>query len=322
MNSAFNKKRRQTLTMISALTLGSYSTGALALDQQSAGVLRIGFQKYGTLTLLKGTGALEKRLAPLGVVVKWTEFPAGPQLLEGLHVGSIDLGMTGESPPIFAQAAGADLLYIGHEPPAPASEAIIIPANSTLKSAADLRGKKIALNKGANVHYLLVKTLQKAGIAYNDVQPIFLPPADARAAFERGSVDAWAIWDPFFAAAQYQLNARILVDGTGLVDNLQFYLAAKPYAQQNRKTVQIFIEELRNVAAWANDHGNDVAAILAKQTGLEKQVIALSTRRFAFGISPLSADVIKKQQNIADTFYDLKLIPRKISVADVVYAAT
>jgi sulfonate transport system substrate-binding protein len=327
MNSGFNKKRRETLRAISAIALGACATGQplLALAQQQsdksgieAGVLRIGFQKYGTLTLLKGTGALEKRLAPYGIEVKWNEFPAGPQLLEGLHVGSIDLGMTGEAPPIFAQAAGADLLYIGNEPPAPASEAIIVPAGSNLKSAADLRGKKIVLNKGANVHYLLVKTLAKAGIDYRDVQLIFLPPSDARAAFERGSVDAWAIWDPFFAAAQVQLKARVLLDGTGLVSNHQFYLASRPYALKNRRVVQLFIEELSNVAVWANAHVDDVTAILGKQTGLEKPVLDLSARRYAFDIKPLTPAVVREQQGIADAFYDLKLIPRKISIADVV----
>jgi sulfonate transport system substrate-binding protein len=331
MNSGFNKKRRQTLHRISAITLGAVSSSlpmlALAADQSEhsvsqsiqPGVLHIGFQKYGTLALLKGTGSLEKRLATSGVQVKWSEFPAGPQLLEGLNVGSIDIGMTGESPPIFAQAAGTDLLYIGNEPPGPASEAILIPANSTIKSVSELRGKKIALNKGANVHYLLVKALEKAGVAYRDVQTVFLPPADARAAFERGSVDAWAIWDPFFAAAQVQLKARILVDGTGLVSNHQFYLASRSYAQKNQRIVQIVVEELNVVGSWANSNTNEVAAILARQTGLEKPILDLSARRFAFGAIPLPPAVVREQQVIADTFFDLKLIPKKISIAEVVY---
>ncbi|PTT82082.1 sulfonate ABC transporter substrate-binding protein, partial [Pelomonas sp. HMWF004] len=158
--------------------------------------LRIGFQKSASLlTLQKSTGSLEKRLAPLGVSVKWVEFPAGPQLLEGLNVGAVDVGFVGEAPPIFAQAAGAKFVYIGFDPAAPEAEAIVVPKDSAIKSVAELKGKKVALNKGSNVHYLLVKALEQAGLKYTDIQPVFLPPADARAAFERGAVDAWVIWD-------------------------------------------------------------------------------------------------------------------------------
>ena len=186
-----------------------------ASAQNKAETLRIGYQKYGTLTVLKARGDLEKRLAPQGIEVKWTEFPAGPQLLEGLNVGSIDFGTVGEAPPIFAQAAGADLVYVANQPPAPTGEAIVVPKDSPLKSVAELKGKKVALNKGSNVHYLLLKALEKAGVKYGEVHVVFLPPADARAAFERGAVDAWVIWDPFLAAAEKQLGAKVLADGKG-----------------------------------------------------------------------------------------------------------
>lgn len=321
------KTRRQTLGLLSAATLGAlggFAGGlpalALAQGKAAAGTLRIGYQKYGTLTLLKATGALDKRLAQQGIQLKWIEFPAGPQLLEGLNVGSVDFGTTGEAPPIFAQAAGADLVYVGHEPPAPAGEAVIVPKNSPLKTAADLKGKKIALNKGSNVHYLLLKVLEKAGIAYKDIEPIYLPPADARAAFERGSVDAWVIWDPFFAAVEKQLGARILVDGQGLVSNHQFYLAARPYAQKNADILRITLEELVKVDEWGAKNTADVTAQLASQVGLEPSIVELAAKRFSYGVKPLSEQVIREQQNIADAFADLKLIPKKINIRDAVVA--
>jgi sulfonate transport system substrate-binding protein len=110
---------------------------------------------------------LEKRLQPLNATVKWVEFPAGPQLLEGLNLGAVDLGYVGEAPPIFAQAAGAKFAYIGYDPAAPEAEAIVVPKDSTIKSVAELKGKKVALNKGSNVHYLLVKLLEKNGLKYS-----------------------------------------------------------------------------------------------------------------------------------------------------------
>jgi sulfonate transport system substrate-binding protein len=320
-----NEKRqakRHTLGLLSAAAVGAL---ALVLPNfalaQSKNVLRIGYQKYGTLTILKGRGSLEKRLAALGIDVKWTEFPAGPVLLEGLNVGSIDFGTVGEAPPIFAQAAGANLVYVANEPPAPSGEAIVVPKGSALKTVADLKGKKIALNKGSNVHYLLVKALEKAGLAYKDVETIFLPPSDARAAFERGSVDAWVIWDPFLAAAEKQIGARILIDGKGLVSNHQFYLAARPYAEKNPEVLKIVIDELAKVDEWGRQNHKEVAAILSAQIGLEPAIVELSAQRFSYGIKPVTQDVIDAQQKIADVFANLKLIPKKISVKDAVLSA-
>lgn len=309
--------RRHAMAIMGAAVLAT----ALPVRAQATREVRIGYQKYGTLTLLKGRGTLEKRLLDKGVTVKWTEFPAGPVLLEGLNVGSIDFGTVGEAPPIFAQAAGANLVYVGYEPPSPKSEAIVVPKGSTLRSVADLKGKKVALNKGSNVHYLLVKALEKAGVAYKDIQPVFLPPADARAAFERGAVDAWAIWDPFLAAAEHQLGARVLADGSGLVSNHQFYLAARPYAEKNADIVAIVLEEVAKVDEWGQQHLSEVAGILARQTGLEPAVLEKAAARYSYGVKPVSPAVIAEQQKIADAFTSLKLIPNPIVVKNAQLAA-
>lgn len=311
--------RRMLATL---LVLCGASAVALAQAQPQPKELRIGYQKYGTLTVLKARGDLEKRLAPQGITVKWTEFPAGPQLLEGLNVGSIDFGTVGEAPPIFAQAAGADLVYVANQPPGPAGEAIVVPKDSPLKSVADLKGKKVALNKGSNVHYLLVKALQKAGLRYTDVQTVFLPPADARAAFERGSVDAWVIWDPFLAAAERQLGARQLADGQGLVSNHQFYLASRGYAEKHPQVIEAIVDELGRLDRWAASDTKGVAALLAPQIGLDIATTEVAASRFAYGIRPITPQVAAEQQKIADVFYELKLIPKAIRIADALPAAS
>ncbi len=321
--------KRRTLALLAAAAGSLAATALPGLAQAQAqpaqarprSVLRIGYQKYGTLTLLKARGSLEPKLAAQGIEVRWSEFPAGPQLLEGLNVGSIDFGTVGEAPPIFAQAAGADLVYVANEPAAPQGEAIIVPSGSTLKSVAELKGRKVVLNKGSNVHYLLVKALEKAGVAYQDVNTVFLPPADARAAFERGSVDAWVIWDPFLAAAQRQLGARILADGTGLVSNHQFYLASRGYAGKNPAVLRILLEELAAVDSWGKVHQAEVAQLLAKEIGLELGIVALATSRFSFGAVPVSDAVLAEQQKIADAFSNLKLIPKRIRIADATLLA-
>jgi sulfonate transport system substrate-binding protein len=294
----------------------------LALAQNVDSVIRIGYQKYGTLVLLKARGSLEKRLAPLHIEVQWTEFPAGPQLLEGLNVGAIDFGTVGEAPPIFAQAAGADLIYVGNEPPASAAEAILVPKDSPIKTVAELKGKKVALNKGSNVHFLLVKLLEKAGVQYKDIDTIFLTPADARAAFERGSVDAWAIWEPFLAAAQTQTGARILADGNGVVSNHQFFLASRPYATKRADAVAIVLDEVAAVDQWAKTNPKEAAAALQPQIGLDQATLELALSRGGYGVTPVNDAVLAEQQRIADAFYDLKLIPKHINIRDATLQGT
>jgi sulfonate transport system substrate-binding protein len=280
-------------------------------------VVRIGFQKYGKLVLLKGRGTLESRLKPLGYNVTWTEFPSGPPLLEALNVGSIDFGIAGETPPIFAQAAGAPLVYLAYDPPAPQGEAILVPKDSTIRSVAELRGKKVALNKGSNVHYLLVKALEKARLKYTDIQPVFLAPADALAAFTRGAVDAWVIWDPYEAAAEASTGARILTDGTGLVANHQFYFSSKTFLAENGKAVDAVLDALNEADDWTKNHIDEVAAQLSPSVGLPQGVLASSLKRESYGIRPISDEVIASQQRIADTFVALGLLPKAIAVSDL-----
>ena len=300
------------------LTAASLALGLSAGASAQEKVLRVGFQKYGKIVLLKGKGSLEKAVEPLGYRVTWTEFPAGPQLLEAINVGAIDIGNTGEAPPIFAQAAGAPLLYVAYEPPAPKGEAILIPKNSPLKTVAELKGKKVALNKGSNVHYLLVKALEKAGIAYGDITPVFLAPADARAAFERGAVDAWAIWDPFQAAAEATIGARVLADGTDTVSNHQFYLASEKLVANHDTALKVFLKQLSEVDDWAKADIKAVADALSPPTGIPVPILEVALRRQSYGIRPLDEATIAEQQRIADTFHALGLLPKPVTIASAV----
>jgi sulfonate transport system substrate-binding protein len=294
--------------------LSRYPSPALPRIKSSAS----GFQKYGKLVLLKSKGTLEDKLKALGFKVTWTEFPAGPQMLEAVNVGAIDFGNTGEAPPIFAQAAAAPIVYVAHEPPAPLGEAILVPKDSSIKSLADLKGKRIALNKGSNVHYLLVKALEKVGVKYSDVQPTFLTPADARAAFERGAVDAWAIWDPFQASAETATGARTLADGTGIVSNHQFYLGARKFVDENPTVLDALLAELSAVDAWAKSDIKAVAEQLSPSVGIPVNVLEVALKRQSYGIQPLDQNVIAEQQRIANTFHALGLIPRPITITDAV----
>jgi sulfonate transport system substrate-binding protein len=286
-------------------------------DEAEDKTVRVGYQKYGTFLLLKARGLLEKKLQPLGFSVAWTEFPGGPQLLEALNVGALDFGITGEAPPIFAQAAGAPLLYVANEPPAPRAEAILVPKDSPIRSIAELKGKTVALNKGSNVHYLLVKTLEKAGLNYSDIKPVFLAPADARAAFENGSVDAWAIWDPFQAAAEITLEARTIGNGEGgVAANRQFYLGEQKFVAANPAVIAAIIASVREIDDWAKDNIDQAATELSPAVGIPAPILKLALSRQSWDAKPIAADVAADQQKIADTFYELKLIPKPIKIDD------
>lgn len=313
--SKFSSSRRHLIAagLASVATLGTLGASRAAWAQDGSRVLRIGHQK-GWLSILKGRGTLEKRLAPLGVKVTWTEFTAGPVQLEALNVGSIDFGDVGEAPPIFAQAAGAPLVYVGATVPRPALEAVVVPKDSPIRSVADLKGKRVAYNKGSNVQYFLVKLLQKHGLQFSDVQSVYLAPADARAAFERGAVDAWVIWDPFLAAAQQTLQARLLADATGVVNNRGYYFSSRDFATKNTDVLRIALQEINGIDAWVGHNKEAAATELSKVLGLDTSITSLYVNRVRFGVAPVTRDILAEQQEIADTFHTLKLIPKKLNL--------
>jgi sulfonate transport system substrate-binding protein len=316
MTSLIDITRRHLL--IGAGAALAVPAGALPVRAQSR-TIRIGIQKYGTLIVLQVSGALEKRLTPKGISVEWTEFPAGPQLLEALNGGSLDFGITGEAPPVFAQAAGVPFVYVGADRAAPKGEAILVAKDSPIRTVADLKGKRVAFNRGSNVHYLLIAALEKAGLKFSDVEPRYLAPADGRAAFARGSVDAWVIWDPYFAAGQAATQARVLADATGLARNPQFYLASAAFAKSSPDLVRAVLNETGKTDGWAEKHQADVAKLLAPRTGLSLDVLHVALARLGYGVGPITPDIVASQQRIADTFFKAGVLPKKISVREAVW---
>jgi len=327
MNNNSSQYLRRRFLQIAGTTAAWWGIGAGRVLAQQAGApaekapeqLRIGYQKSAVnLVILKQQGVLEKRFP--NTRIQWAEFPAGPQLLEALSVGSLEFGLTGDSPPVFAQAAGKDLLYVGAEPPKPDSSAILVLNDSPLKTLADLKGRKIALQKGSSAHYLLVRAVEKAGLQWSDIQPIYLPPADARAAFERKSVDAWAIWDPFYAATELAIKPRTLATGRELSSNNSFYLASSSFAKQHGQALTTLLEDLSRADAFAQNQRKETIKLIASFSGLDAGVVSLFIqRRPKSPVSPLNAATVADQQRVADAFLKLGLIPKPIRVADIVW---
>jgi sulfonate transport system substrate-binding protein len=289
-------------------------------DKKEPEQIRIGFQKSAVnLVVLKQRNTLEQRFKNSKIV--WLEFPAGPQLLEALSAGSLDFGLTGDSPPVFAQAANKDLLYVGAEPPKPESSAILVQAASTIKTLADLKGKRIAVQKGSSAHFLLVQAVKKAGLAWTDIQPIYLAPADARAAFERGSVDAWAIWDPYYGAAELSFKPRVLSNGRGLSNNNSFYLASRGFVENYPGTVLSLLDELTKADRYVQQNRKEVTQLIADVSGLNFATVQLflSRRSDPSPTTVIDPAMVADQQRVADSFKEIGLIPRAVKVADIVW---
>jgi sulfonate transport system substrate-binding protein len=287
-------------------------------EDQKLSSVRIGYQKYGTLNVLKAEGSLEKSLSAKGITVTWTLFPAGPQLLEALNAGSIDFGNTGEAPPVFAQAAGVNLVYFGSQPPFPKGEGILVRKDSAVRQVPDLKGKRIALNKGSNVHFFLVKLLEKTGLKIDDITLVYLAPADAWAALEGGSVDAWAIWDPYMSAAIDRSGARVLQDAEGVAPNREFFLADRRFAEAHQEILLAVRDAVGRCGTWVTTKPEEVIHYLAPQLGMSEQVISKVVHAQPWGFQPITDQVVSDQQTIGDTFYSLKLIPKTIQAADAV----
>ncbi|MBD2111806.1 MULTISPECIES: sulfonate ABC transporter substrate-binding protein [Cyanophyceae] len=290
-----------------------------AATEAKAKVLRIGHQKFDPFILIKARGGLEERLKTFGTRVEWIEFQSGPPLLEALNVGSIDIGRTGDAPPIFAQAADTPFFYVGSGAPRPKSSAVVVQADSPVQTLADLKGKKVGFQRGSSAHFLVVQALKKAGLAWSDIEPVNLTPADARSAFEQNNIDAWGIWDPFYAASEKQVGARTLTTGEELAPNREFFLASKAFVADNEALLVALLEDTAEVAQWADNSPAEVVEVLAPITGLEPEILDVVTRRRSWIFDPVQADAIAEQQRIADAFYELELIPKAVRVQDVIW---
>ncbi|MCQ2011060.1 MAG: sulfonate ABC transporter substrate-binding protein [Sporolactobacillus sp.] len=310
--------RKSKLLALSLILIIGFLVSGCGTSSSDTGnkVIRIGYQKGDEFNIAQIRGNLAKALKKQGYKVEWKEFQAGSALLEALRAGSIDYGRTGNTPPVVAQASGTDIVYVGVGKSKNVGSGIVVKKNSSITSLADLKGKKIAFSKGSSSHYLVVKALKKAGLTLNDVQPVYLQPADARIAFEKGNVDAWAVWDPFTAAAQITGNAKMLVNGKGITTDRDFFLAKRSFAKSHTKVTKTVMSQVSEAMDWANSHHTELIAKLADALKMDKDIVAMSVNRRTYGIDKMNSTILDEQQSIADQFYQLKIIPKKINVRD------
>ncbi|MBH8561234.1 sulfonate ABC transporter substrate-binding protein [Nostoc sp. CENA67] len=280
-----------------------------------AKVVHMGYQSAGDIVKLKGV--IEKRLQSLGVSVEWAQFAAGPQLMEAMNVGRVDIGSVGETPPIFAQAAGTSLVYIAsNKPSSGKGSGIVVQNNSQIRTLADLKGQKIVFQKGSASHYLLIKALEEADLKYSDIQAISMPPTEARGAFIQGKIDAWVTWDPNLALAQKIAKARLLRDASGIATQGGFYMASRQFATENPKLVRLILEEINNIGQWAENNPAEVVKLIAPQLKLDEDILTEMVKRRTYGLRPITPEIMVNQQKIADLFAQEKVIPKPIDIKE------
>ncbi|MET4324483.1 sulfonate transport system substrate-binding protein [Bradyrhizobium sp. i1.15.2] len=284
--------------------------------------IRIGTQKGGFFPAVRQRQTLESAFKPLGIEVKWIDFQFGPPLLEAINVGSVDFGFVGDTPPIFAQAGGARIRYVAAVKSDGDTQAIIVPKNSPIKSLADLKGKRVAFAKGSSAHNLLVASLEKAGLAWSDITPAPLAPADATAAFMKGSVDAWSIWDPYLALAELKESARVIAFDRDVHKPNAFYIAGTDFVEKYPSLVAKLNASFASEGVWAESHHEEVAKAQSEATGVDIEAVSRFVNRSTYRVVPLDAEVTKSQQAVADRFAKLGLIPKPVNVSDIVWKWT
>ncbi len=313
--------RRHTLALFGAgLTLSAF--GGRAFAANDAKELRIGWQKGGLLALTKAAGALEAKLAPRGIKVSWSEFTSGPPLLEALGANALDFGTTGDVPPLFAQAAGGDLVYAAAAKGSKNGSAILVKKDSPIQTIADLKGRKVAFKRGSSAHNFTVKALRTAGLTLNDVEALDLGPQDAAPAFANGQFDAWVIWDPYFAIAEQDPNSRVLTTTAGIVDAWSFYEANGAFARNNPEILAEVIATLKEVGDAAQGKLDETIKEISEITGVPEPIqrIVLTRDGADLGqVKPISDEVIAYQQSLADEFFGLGIIPRQLVIKDIVW---
>ncbi|MFE2600366.1 ABC transporter substrate-binding protein [Streptomyces sp. NPDC059396] len=287
-------------------------------DGKGSVTLNVGDQKGGAEAVLRAAGELDD----LPYKIKWSTFTSGPPMLEAVNAKAVDVGSVGNTPPVFAAGAGSKITIVAATHGSSRGEAILVRKDSPLTRTTDLRGKSVAVAQGSSAHYQLIASLKEAGLTLDDIKVTLLQPADALAAFTSGKVDAWAVWDPYTSQVLQAGQGRVLADGEGVVNGLNFQVAADSALADKAKAEAIgdYVERLRRAQDWVFDHPEEWAKVWAKDTGLPYEV-ALAAAKMTHGTRvPVALDqaAVDSEQAIADTFAELELIPRRFDIADYV----
>ena len=306
------------LLLVLAVWIAGAAYGYKLTHTSSNGLTKIviGYQAGDPIDISKTRGVLKKKMAEVGYDVTFKEFTDGAAEMQALESGSIDYARTGDTPPVTAQAAGANLAYIAVGASKSQGSAILVSASSGISSVADLKGKTVAYTSGTSSQYLLLEALEKNGLSASDVKWVDMKQSNALLAFEKGKVDAWVTWDPYTAEGESLAGGKILTTGEGLSNNRDFLISTQTFASKNTTASKYLLKYLSADMTWANSHKSEVVTLLTKSLKLDESIVKEMVDRRTFSWSTVSDSVFKEQQGIADAFYDADIIKKQITVTD------
>jgi sulfonate transport system substrate-binding protein len=289
-----------------------------SLTAQAEQVVNIGYQRSSTLLiLLKNDGNMDALMKSYGFTVKWHSVDRG--MLEAMKSSNLDLyADVSDSMAVYSQSIHAPLTWYAREKPSPATQAIIVPADSLLRRPADLKGKTVAVAKGTGSHLLLLSVLKKAGLSMDDITPHYLAVDDAALEFASGKVDAWATVDPYLASQQLEHQARVLADGSrSVVRDSRFYAASSAFATAHPEVVKAVFGLLVQAGDWVKGHKPEAINNLAKWGNMSPETAARMVSRRSMQVLPINADDLKDQQGVADLFIEAKVIEAPLNVSEL-----
>lgn len=294
MTSAIISRRDTLALLASTFALTACGVG------DSRPVLKVGSQRGGTKALMLSSGALED--APYAV--EWSEFPAAQTLLEAIGSGAVDVGLAGDAPFQFAYQSGSPIKAVSAQRAVPRpveALVIVVPARSSVRSIADLKGKRVASTRGSIGHYLALRALAKAHLPLDYVEFTWLSPGDTKAAFASGSVDAWATWVPYSISAIRE-GAHVITDGHDLVAGYGFEVANETAIANKSSQLSDFLAREAKALIWATTHVDAFSKVLAKETGLPLDIAKVMVAKNARLSAPIDDNVVRDQQVVLDTF--------------------
>jgi sulfonate transport system ATP-binding protein len=297
------------LAALATLAVVGFTSGAVGDDDGGAfrvaapgdaskTTLRVAVQSDGIRSLLEASGALKG--TPYRV--SFAKFTFGPPIVEALSAGQVDIGNVGSTPPIFGaanrtnfRAVAAARLRNG------ADNSIVVAGDSDIRSVRDLKGKSVAVGRASSGHGALLLALRRAGLGPSDVKIVFLPPADALAAFKSGRTDALSGWQPFTTQAELD-GARVIASGPPIDYGYYFSLASKTALQDPAKVAAIrdFLPRLRKAYDWSAAHVDQYAAAWSKESGLPLEVTRKAAPERLQTLEPIDDVAIRREQVLAD----------------------
>lgn len=320
-----------TVTAIATLVLaacgGGTAAGGLAADAPlptavpPGTTLVIADQSEAQQVALKASGELPQ----LPFTAEFANFTGGPAILEAFRAGAADIAIVGDTPPIQALVAGADVPIVLAKQNDPSSTQLAVAPSKAIRKLADLRGAKIAYAEGTAQQVIVLRALAKAGLSTKDVELIRLQLGDFDDAVRTGQVDVAPLGEPRLTRFLTATGPR----GGGVIDPAETadtssglgYLYARRAALQDpakAAAIRAYVDHYIRSQQWINGHPAEwVQAYYVVNQGIS----AADGTRIVEALGPttfprLDSALVQRQQDTIDVIDRAGELPKRVRASD------